>query len=341
MDVYDFVNSKDIREYLRSIEYKFGSLEAAWLIAECKKLSLVKKKAAWLELIDTMPDCPVIGRMNCNSWDSLHGMLKEYIAAVEKVSDEFFQESAEGEFVYRYSYLYHDDVSWTEEFDKVFNSYAACYESLRKDIESLDETYFKDGGTGIVKYVIKKQSLKDTDIQYELEFNGDYELDYIGRSNHYEDWISNVLYNSFEGMWFSFPTPFKKGDIVWMPKADGFINWDCDGGFVLDYLATWETPEYMKTSGDYTDMIAGGYFVNPNGTVYHEVAPSYMDLEYYEGPYKMNERILPALSRFVKGELHVDLLMCVYRKVLLDLAADDIMLKSWYSSSLLEELGIE
>lgn len=67
---------------------------------------------------------------------------------------------------------------------------------------------------------------------------------------------------------------------------------------------------------------------------------NYMDLEFYKGPYKMNERILPALSKYIKGEIPVDLLLCAYRKVLLDLAADDVMLKSWYSKDMLEEIGL-
>lgn len=67
---------------------------------------------------------------------------------------------------------------------------------------------------------------------------------------------------------------------------------------------------------------------------------NYMDLEYYNGPYKLNEKILPALSKFIKGEIEVDFLLCVYRKVLLDVASDDIMLKSWYPKEMLEELGI-
>ena len=67
---------------------------------------------------------------------------------------------------------------------------------------------------------------------------------------------------------------------------------------------------------------------------------NYMNLELYKGPYKLNERILPALSKFVKGEIEVDLLLCAYRRILLDYAADDIMLRSWYAPDILKEIGI-
>ena len=66
-----------------------------------------------------------------------------------------------------------------------------------------------------------------------------------------------------------------------------------------------------------------------------------MELEYYYGPYKLNEKILPALSMYVKGEIEVDFLMCAYRKILLEIVSDDIMLKSWYSEEMVKKLGLD
>ena len=59
MDIAQYVNSKDIRNNLCRIKYKFNSLEAAWLISRCRTLTIVEKHNAWRELIDTMPDCEV------------------------------------------------------------------------------------------------------------------------------------------------------------------------------------------------------------------------------------------------------------------------------------------
>ena len=36
MDITRFINSRDIREHLKKIGYQFTSLEAAWLIWQCK-----------------------------------------------------------------------------------------------------------------------------------------------------------------------------------------------------------------------------------------------------------------------------------------------------------------
>lgn len=338
MDIYSFVNSKDISEYLRKIEYSFNSLEAAWLIYTSHNLSYEKKKAAWLELIETMPDCEVPKRNNCAGWDSLHEMLRQYMEVVDKELSDFYKNDSSKKYVYMYSYLYKGDKSWTEEYETIYVSLEACCDALREDIADMDVTYSSQS-TGVLKYRLKKQSLVDTQIVAELEFNGNGDFEGIMRHNPGNEEIDKILNYSFEGLWFDFPTPFKKGDIVWVPPCCGQMRYD--GGFVLNGLSTWNPAEYMIQSGDNTDMNGCGYFVNPDGTVYYEVMSNYMDLEYYNGPYKVNEKILPALSKFVKGEIEIDLLLCVYRKVLLDVVGDDSILKSWYSKEILEELGFK
>ena len=43
MDITRFINSRDIREHLKKIGYQFTSLEAAWLIWQCKNITLAEK----------------------------------------------------------------------------------------------------------------------------------------------------------------------------------------------------------------------------------------------------------------------------------------------------------
>ena len=47
MNILRFVNSKDIREHLRNIGYEFNSLEAAWLIYQCRDAAIDEKHKAW------------------------------------------------------------------------------------------------------------------------------------------------------------------------------------------------------------------------------------------------------------------------------------------------------
>lgn len=62
MDIFSFINSRDIREYLKIRNYPFTSLEAAWLIYQCRSATIEEKHATWQELIQTMPDCAVAER---------------------------------------------------------------------------------------------------------------------------------------------------------------------------------------------------------------------------------------------------------------------------------------
>lgn len=340
MDILSFVNSQAIKEHLKNIDYNFSSLETAWLIYSCNNISFEEKKKAWLQLIECMPDCVVPSRMNCKGWDSLHEFLKQYIRIIDDEIASFLGDESIGIYAYRYSYLYSEDRRWTEEYDTVFPSLEKCIGAYQEDVEDLDETYNPEK-TGVIRYRIRRQSLTETSSVFEIEFLGNGQVSEILRNSDRSEATGDIINDSFEGLWFDIPTPFKKGDIVWVPTENNKITWDCDGGFVLLGLSSWTTSEFLKESGDNSDMNGYGYFVNDNGTVYREVMFSYMDLDYYTGPYKLNEKILPALSKFVKGDIEIDLLLCAYRKCLLDVAADDVMFKSWYSEEMLNEIGLK
>ena len=82
MNVYRFINSKDIRAHLQSLRYDFTLPEAAFLVWQCATAPLSEKHAAWRELIKTMPDCRMERRRNMCEIQSMHGFLQEYIEPV-------------------------------------------------------------------------------------------------------------------------------------------------------------------------------------------------------------------------------------------------------------------
>lgn len=47
MNVLDFVNSTDIRDYLKKIDYKCNQLEASWLVYQNGMHTLEEKMNAW------------------------------------------------------------------------------------------------------------------------------------------------------------------------------------------------------------------------------------------------------------------------------------------------------
>ena len=340
MNAYSFINSGTIREHLEKINYEFTPWETAWLIYSCKRLSYEEKKSAWLELVSTTPDSEIPERTTCPGCDGLHAFLKRYIGIIDREIEEFYKEEPAGAYVYKYTYLYKGDGVWTEEYETSFPSLSSCIEAFKAEAADMDETYSPDK-TGVIKYKIQKQSLTETDHICEIECFGDDWVIRIWNNQSIDSEDGMIVWDVFESLWFDFPTPFKKGDIVWVPKDEKSICWDCDGGFVLEGLSTWDTNSYIREYGDNSDMSGYGCFVNENGTVYHEVMSNYMDLEYYKGPYKSNERILPALSKYLKGEISIDFLLCAYRKILLDIASDDIMIRSWYPEEMIRGMGLK
>ena len=131
-----------------------------------------------------------------------------------------------------------------------------------------------------------------------------------------DDDTYHIMHSVFEGLWFDFPTPFQKGDILCEYDTAGK---DCyDGPFVMLGIAHEQTNGSRKEYVDSTDMTAWGYFLDVTGRIYSEVMFNYMDLEYYRGEFTGYRRSLKAFSSFVKNEIDATLLCNVYHQILCD-----------------------
>ena len=90
MNIYNFINSRDIAKHLKDIDYQFSTLECAWLVWQSRKHTLEQKHTAWQKIIDTMPDCSVSARPNHREVESLHEYLKGYMDFQEQSIKRFF-----------------------------------------------------------------------------------------------------------------------------------------------------------------------------------------------------------------------------------------------------------
>lgn len=126
-----------------------------------------------------------------------------------------------------------------------------------------------------------------------------------------------ILYGVLGGLWFDFPTPFQKEDILCdLRTAETESSGLCAGAFVMLDISSQNASENTRCYGDESNMNAWGYFLNQDGTVYHEVMSNYMDLEYYHGELSGKKRILKALGNYIKGEIDVGLFANAYHKIL-------------------------
>lgn len=302
MNVLQYINSEDIRAYLKDTGYEFNSLEAAWLIHQCRSVSIELKHAAWNELINSMPDCRIEERMNTDARESLHGFLKEYMA----VQNKYINRLIAGETGTVYTCRALLDHDWYD-CGEIFSDYEKCLEYVKSEYSAANSVQ------------VIKQWLNEDCSRY---IKGTITIDGIFLDIEPFDFLNeqegSILYSSFDGLWFDFPVPFHKGDILHDPSYKGGY---CGGPFVMTEIATSNLPEdeilRLKKNGDKTDMNAWGYFLNPDGSFYEEVMFNYMDCEYYTEKLAGKETILESLSCYVTNELDLSELCREYAANLL------------------------
>lgn len=314
MDVLKFVNSKDIRKHLQDIGYECSPLEAAWLIYQCRSATVEEKHAAWDELIETMPDCEV-RRGRCGiDLPSLHAYLRGYMRLENERIRSFCEDtvSVNGRpYVYRVKYSYREECGYSDRYsysDTLYSSYPAALAAV--------EVYDDQDAV-----IIQKFELDGEHRCQELYLSAELKTMQIDSAATPLGTAESVIDGVFEWLWFDFPTPFVKGDIVYDPCRTR-LGPLCSGPFVMsDEGALGRLTEQhkarLKESGDTSDMCTGGYFQDEDGGLYYETSNSnYMDLEYCPEELLTGvKRIQIALGNFLKGKIDVDLLVRAYHQI--------------------------
>ena len=84
MDIYSFINSKDIAEHCRKLNKTWNTYEMAVIIGRSKR-PLSERRDAWRELIKNFPNMPThLDRHDCK-YDSIHQELIEILKLNDKV----------------------------------------------------------------------------------------------------------------------------------------------------------------------------------------------------------------------------------------------------------------
>ena len=240
MNIYQFIDSVDIRNYLQEIHYEFTAPETAFLIYRSRRAAIHEKFSAWQEIIDTMPDCSMEERINMEAIPSFHRFLAEYIAILKDLLEQF---SRQEDAVYTYAFYEKEgrcfrsgskaggEFEWVEE-GNYFQDFQTALSHLRKNYP--EESFEK------VRFTKQFFSGADDSDQKKLflEMNPDLEILSINEQGALKD-SQPDLFVAFEGMWFSFPTPFRRGDIL--------INRATENKpFVLEDISTWGSEEMLK-----------------------------------------------------------------------------------------------
>ena len=314
--ILNYINSKDIRNHLRLVGYQFTSLETAWLIFQCESLTLSEKHEAWNDLISTMPDMSIdLGAFKHHKENSLYDFLKRYMDVDNRWIQNF---KAPGNYIYQFSattVLYNGRICFVDN-DCVFSSFENCLNAAKKEMSDCDEI-IKD----CFKVKITKREIDNAERQenvMELCLNHKFHILYVehyGNAPSRKDFETHI---GFEEMCFSFPAPFKRGDIIY--DITGLSDDFCSGPMVMNKIA----PDIFAGRGrlghDVSDMVVVGYFQNPDtGNIYEEDSYNYMNYEYYPmEKLKGKRRILLAISNLLKGKIDIGLCLKAYHKIMLE-----------------------
>ena len=331
--VLEYINSSAIREHLRKLDYQLTPVQCALLVRQSERHTLKQRHEAWRDIIETMPDCAVEKRMNCRGWDSLHEMLRGYMALENKILSRFHSEEDavyECEFWARSVIRLEakdtprgNECDWRTDNQR-FRSFARCFEyALKKTRKEqsrflIHKRYLETGSDS---------SSWEPYIYVEYDMSGEVlECDFVGSIKFYalSEEENDLWSESFDGMWFDIPIPFEKGDIV----CDRVSRYKKDVPFVLLGTVPWYKKEHPSKHGtyycDYSDMDAYGYSFDHDQQFFNDdFRVQYLNLEYYTEPLKGSERILYAYRQLERGEIDGYLFLKIYRMLMAEAAAEE------------------
>lgn len=323
MDIYDFLNSRDVRQHLKGINYEFSTLEKAFIIYKSNHRSLKDKRAAWKELIDSTEDI-ILGEDGNKRWlrtdvylYSVHDLIKRYIEELDTPMGLFLEQDEESVYIAEVVYAPTDrDINYNrQEAGVLFKDFASA-EAYCKD-------WISDNKDNVYEYIIKKQWVaqfskeqilsnslilprKEIAASYRKTEDGFSLIELVSFGLKSDDCI-DIENEFFERMWFDIPIPFKKGDIV----VGSDYNW---GGtkepFVLKGTVPWikaEARDGRSREGcDSSDMNGWGWsggFYDDIADLNDDVMADYLDLEYYRGDFTGKRRLLKLMAEAEKGNL--------------------------------------
>ena len=219
MDIFKFIKSKAVKQYLKELKYSFSSLDYAYLVWRSDAPLKVKHKA-WKEIIDTMPDFQISFSEYAQEI-SLHKHLSELIDCQNRLLMQFYHQDGG---VFSYSY-FDCNTQYFKDGGKDIESFALALILAKCDIEHLeadvknylyiDKTYPNSSHALCLATNVKGQALK---ISFDGKLDGELKKD------------DNIL-NLLGCIHWSIPTPFKVGDILHTPydvADEKFVLLDCD-----------------------------------------------------------------------------------------------------------------
>lgn len=302
MNIYELVNSRDVRAHWEETGFVPNALESAWLVYQSNNHTIEEKHDAWRWVIDNMPDCEVSGKNIETPQKSLHEFLKKYMAIENAIIATFFACEAGAVYTYRALWKsdlekYDDGTEW-HKVDSIFATFDEAYADATEDNElaplflEFEKKHLGAHGRSICVRMTPDRHPVFLDEEFVLESKEE----------------SDLYYNVFFYLHFDFPTPFSKGDIICPAKVKYKNPRAWDATFAIGEKDENGTPTGYMAEDEY---------------VYCERIYSYMDFELLEGEPRRDRRMLLPISKYLRGEIDLELLLGACRMITLEMQKNE------------------
>ena len=193
MDFYKYINSKDVAEHLRKMNFELSSQDCLWILLQNENLTLNEKTEA-LKYVFTMPDYEFAN----SDGKSVHTFIKEYFDYLELIKREFIEKDDNSFYTGFVDYEKH-----TSHLAIYFKDYESCLNHIKENIYN-------------TKRVVKGYKIHRIPFNtYEDTIKAEYFDDELISIHKCGGWDPLITLFWIAGDYVKFPTPFKPGDILY------------------------------------------------------------------------------------------------------------------------------
>lgn len=297
LDIYSFINSKDVAAHCRSTGHRFSALESCVLICMSYR-SMTDKHGAYKAVMSAYPDEPIVKKASYASFPSLHECIRQVLAREERTREWFMKSDERAIFNARVGCPEQRYRTGAPSLPYGIPYREAEYHQESGYCSTFSEAFCRlrdmDGAFEQNAYVVMEKRMLNSDVSASFTVSRDGGLiDLCWASDEIcEEDVGDTAdrFDSFRDYYIEVPVPFEKGDLVEELLPDGtavpyvFVNTDsCKGS-------------------DTSDVTAYIYYCDEQ-KLGDEVMHFYPNLQYLTGKLPEALRPLYFVSAGLKGEL--------------------------------------
>ena len=244
MDIYDFINSRDIQKHLQEINYNISPPESAYIVWQSKRHTIEEKHKAYREIIKQAENCEILLRRGERRKVPLSDYLFEYIAI-------------ENELIC----CFHDNTNSVYSYEIDSRTKGALYPNKEMCIAAMKQGS-RNGKGWLIKYLL---ATKSTDIakNIKLQTNENGECIFVSEHSFLSE-NKKKVFDAFGNMHFDIPVPF--------------VEWD----FIVEKYGETETPFFYRPSEIvYNPGDMSALCLNEDEACECIIIDNYLDLEYF------------------------------------------------------------